>query len=339
MRKPTILLAGFYKYSWHEEAWERSLKELGYKVYSFKFIHYFSGLTGRLQYRFVSGPALWRANRELLAFCKKCQPDILVAYRALSLHPFTLQKIRRISSHTMLVSYQNDSIFGALRNKAYWRLFRSAIPLYDLHLVYRCQDLERYIQYGAKDVYMLRSHYLPWLHKKFGHSSWFADIGYYGHYEDDMRSEWMTQLMKQCPANYGLRGSNWDKKRMGRPWEKLNTREVQGQEYVEAINGTSIALCFLSTMNEDSYTRRCFEIPACGSFMLSQRTSELQALYEEDREAVFFSDTKELVDKANYYLRNDNARTAIAEAGHTRCLNSGYDIQSRMKEWLSQIEK
>ncbi|WGU68927.1 glycosyltransferase [Capnocytophaga canimorsus] len=45
---------------------------------------------------------------------------------------------------------------------------------------------------------------------------------------------------------------------------------------------------FLSKLNNDQYTRRCFEIPACGTMMLSERTPTLQEFYTENEEIVFF---------------------------------------------------
>jgi len=118
----------------------------------------------------------------------------------------------------------------------------------------------------------------------------------------------------------------------------MDTHEIQGEDYVRAINGAKIALVFLSSLNEDTYTTRCFEIPACGTFMLSQRTDDLLTLYEENKEAVFFSSSEELVDKARYYLAHDRERQRIAEAGWRRCITSGYDIYSRMREWLAYVQ-
>jgi spore maturation protein CgeB len=61
-------------------------------------------------------------------------------------------------------------------------------------------------------------------------------------------------------------------------------------------------------------------------------------LYAEDKEAVYYSDADELIDKARYYLNHDAARQRIAEAGLKRCQASGYDIYSRMREWLAVAE-
>ena len=64
---------------------------------------------------------------------------------------------------------------------------------------------------------------------------------------------------------------------------------VFGDDYAKALCGAKVCLAFLSKLNRDSYTRRCFEIPACGNVMLAERTADLCRMFKEDEEACFFS--------------------------------------------------
>lgn len=66
---------------------------------------------------------------------------------------------------------------------------------------------------------------------------------------------------------------------------------------------------------------------------MCERTDEMKRLFEEDKEAVYFSDKEELVQKVRMLLKQPEQRKAIASAGHKRCLSSGYDIVSRMRVW------
>ena len=68
--------------------------------------------------------------------------------------------------------------------------------------------------------------------------------------------------------------------------------------------------------------------------MLAERTDEHLKLFREDREAAFFSNSRELLDKARYYLAHDKERQAIATAGRDRCISSGYSIQNQLKRLL-----
>jgi spore maturation protein CgeB len=69
-----------------------------------------------------------------------------------------------------------------------------------------------------------------------------------------------------------------------------------------------INLAFLRKVNRDLQTTRTMEIPACGGFMLAERTDEHLKLFNEEEEAEFFSDNLELKRKIEYYLNNDDAR-------------------------------
>ena len=337
-----ILVAGYFSAFWHEEAWVRALREIGHKVFEFRMAPYFNGtLIGRAQNRLLIGPSIEKLNNDFLITVQQCKPDLVVCYRALPLKPNTIQRLKQNDDY-ILVSYNNDNIFGPLKHKSYWRYFRKAIPYYDLNIVFRDTDIPRYREHSAKRLCLLFHHYLPWLHRPMTVNladDGKSDICFLGHCEPDRRLNELDKLMKNVPCNYKLHGALWDKYGTDRAWKNMDTHAVQGEEYVKYLCGAKIALAFFSSWNEDNYTTRVFEIPACGTFMLSQRTEIMQGLYEEDKEVVYFDTAEELVDKARFYLSNEPTRLRIAAAGHQRCMRSGYDIHSRMREWLSAVER
>jgi len=65
---------------------------------------------------------------------------------------------------------------------------------------------------------------------------------------------------------------------------------------------------------------RNFEIPGCGGFLLTGLAEDLECYYEVNKEIACFHSVEELVDKAQYYLRNEDERAAIANAGRQRTL-------------------
>jgi len=65
---------------------------------------------------------------------------------------------------------------------------------------------------------------------------------------------------------------------------------------------------------------RNFEIPGCGGFQLSGRADHLEDYFSPGEEIVFFDDVDDLVAKARYYLRHEDERARIAQAGYARCL-------------------
>ena len=73
--------------------------------------------------------------------------------------------------------------------------------------------------------------------------------------------------------------------------------------------------------------------------MLAERTEEHLELFEEGKEAEFFSSTEELIDKTRFYLQHENLRKKIAAAGRERCIRSGYDYPSRMHWMLERVRE
>lgn len=335
-----ILIAGYFSAFWHESAWVKALREMGHEVVEFSFKHHFqNNIFGRIQNRLLIGSCISKINEDLIRYAEETDPEVVLCYRALPIKSKTILHLAETDPRRVLVSYNNDNAFGALTSKSYWRLYKAAIPYYDLHLAYRDSDV-KHLGKNTK-TYVLHPHHMPWLHRVLPKNEligWESDICFLGHFEPDRRKNELDTLMKTVPALYRLHGSLWQENSKNMAWQGMDTRELQGEDYVRALNATKIALVFFSTWNADTFTRRVFEIPACGTMMLSQRTETIQELYTEDKEAVYYDSTDELVDKARFYLAHDDARKRIAEAGRQRCISSGYDIYSRMREWISVVE-
>ena len=118
---------------------------------------------------------------------------------------------------------------------------------------------------------------------------------------------------------------------------RLQGPEVYGDEYAWALSGARINIGFLRQVCPDQHTTRTFEIPACASLMIADRTDEHQMFFEEGREADFFSSEEELLDKVRFYVENEAIREQIALRGYQRCLASGYTYKARLAAALAAI--
>src|SRR5207244_1070683 len=108
-------------------------------------------------------------------------------------------------------------------------------------------------------------------------------------------------------------------------------------DYARALTGSKIGLGFLRRVCPDQHTTRTFEIPACGSLLLADRTEEHQEFFEEGKEAEFFASTEELLEKVTFYRTNESAREQTAKAGYERCIRGGYAYVDRLRTALQAI--
>lgn len=75
-----------------------------------------------------------------------------------------------------------------------------------------------------------------------------------------------------------------------------------------------------STLIGQQIKGRNFEIPGTRSFQLTSNAENLTEYYDDGKEIVIFNSMEELIDKAKYYLKNEDGRNEIALHGYKRTL-------------------
>jgi len=349
-----VLVVGDWHSHLHEEAVYQALKQLGHEVNKFSWHQYFesSGIIGQIlgpylkaQNKYMLGPVVNKLNRDLVNQVELQQPEMVFIYRGTHIYPSTLSKLGKVVPNAVLVGYNNDDPFAPDYPKWKWRHFLSSIQKYDLLLAYRHHNLEDFKQAGANRVELLRSWFIS--ERNFPveltaeEKRLFAcDVVFVGHYEDDGRLEYLEEIVRN---GWSLRifgpGYEWDDvlRRSNILKQYAPVRLVWGNDYNLALCGASIALCFLSKLNRDTYTRRCFEIPASKTVLVSEYSDDLSCLFTDDKEAVFFSDLKQMRDRIEVLLADKLKMKNIAEAGYKRVIDDGHDNVSRMKYVMNLV--
>jgi len=351
---PRIMLVGDYMWPWYQDACADALERYGCTVKRFgwfrDFRHWRDGhsepfyhsISHRIQYRLRLGPTVWRVKRRLIYEATHFRPDIIWFYNVQLIAPGVVEELRRVLPDTTFAQYANDNPFSQAAKPGLWRHHLNSIPLFDVHFSYRHNNNADYQRYGAKSVHLLRSYFIPEVDYPEPYENipecFKCDVVFAGHYEDDGRVEMLEAI---CDAGYKLNlfGGGWNlalpKLRADSPLRVLYPiSPATKAEYRYAICGAKVALCFLSTLNQDTYTRRSFQIPAMKIAMLSQFTEDLASLYEANTEAVFFRNVHELLEKLKQLLVDDGWRTSVAEAGYAKVYSAGHDVKGRMEELL-----
>lgn len=347
-----LILAEDWELPWHGETFRRRFEELGHQVIPFKFAEYFPRPTGgplkrflrtgiRAQHKLRFGPRVRRVNREFLALAEREKPDAVFLYRATLLWPSTLERIQ--SRGIRVAGYNNDDPFSPLQPRYVWRHLLAGVKHCDVYFAYREANLPRYRELGCPRSELLRSFYIREIHRPLadlGESPDRCDVSFTGHWEDDGREDAISAILEDPSIAFRLHGNMWER---GKRFAEISRRcgaikLAYGEDYNRILNSSRIVLSFLSRLNNDTYTRRNFEIPAAGAFMLSQHSNELATLYKEGAEAEFFRTTAEMLDKIRFYLKNEDARRRIARAGRERLLRGGHEALDRARQVVAILE-
>lgn len=267
--------------------------------------------------------------------------DMVWIEKGLMIKPRTLRIVKNIFPQVKLVLWAEEYVAPNCNRSIY---YSRCIPLYDLIFTPRSQNLGKkgLPAFNAKKIIFVDESYGKYSHRPLSVSSkdkerLGAEVIFIGTFERD-RAEKMLYLAENgIPVR--VWGNGWDNWVNCHSNLRVENKPLYGDDYARALCASKICLCFLRKANLDRQTNRTMEIPACGAFMLGERTDEHLRLFEEGKEAEFFSSKEELLEKVEYYLENDKERKKIAKAGRERCLKSGYSHHDRLKYMLKKIEK
>jgi hypothetical protein len=101
--------------------------------------------------------------------------------------------------------------------------------------------------------------------------------------------------------------------------------QIAGEELNTLYNRAKVVLNISNWDNSkvDCPNLRIMDVPASGSFLLSDYSASAADMFEPGREVEFFHSPEELREKLAFYLANDGARERIAQAGYEKVRRLG----------------
>lgn len=266
--------------------------------------------------------------------------DVVWIDKGLFVNKKTLQKIKEINPSALIIGYSPDDM-SQRHNQSL--NFINSLPFYDYFVTTKSYIIENLKKMGAKEVLFVDNAYEDSFHfprtltdhekQKLG-----DDVGFIGAWEQE-RANSILYLAKN-----GIRVRVWG----GGKWKEYKNAfdnliiEDEGlfsEEYSKALSAFKISLCFLRKLNFDLQTTRTMEIPACGGFLMAERTSEHERLFEEGKEAAFFSTDEELLQKCQHYLSHEKERMIMIQAAHKKCIDAGYSNKKTVQAILLKCIK
>jgi len=240
-----------------------------------------------------------------------------------------------------VINYNVDDPYGT-RDSNKWRLYLRSVPHYDLIAVVRDCNIAEAYQAGSKNVLRVdrSSDEVAHVPRKISAADsvkWGSEVAFIGTWMPE-RGPFMARLVeRQIPLS--IWGDRWSKAKewpvLKRSWRGPGIYDDDG--YAMAIQCAKVCIGMLSKGNRDLCTQRSFEIPHLGGLFCAERTAEHLALYDEDIEAVFWSDVDECADKCKRLLTDETWRAGVARNGRLRAIRNGNSNETVMRQIISRV--
>jgi spore maturation protein CgeB len=296
-------------------------------------------LVARAAHRFLRRPLGYRAlNRALQQQAQRLHPDIVLVCKGTFVSPAALASIKAATG-AVLINYMTDDPFNPLASNR--DLLRS-IPLYDFYFCSTQEIADDVAARGCRNTIYLPFAYKPGVHfpeapvtpEETGRFT--SDVVFVGGGDED-RTPLLKTLLRAAPGlNLHLYGGYWNRDPVLAPYDR---GFALGRDFRLALGASKIALNLVRRANRSGQNMRSFEIPACGGFMLADRTQEHLELFREGEEAAYFGSTDEMVDMILYYLDHEAEGRGIAEGGHRKVMGGNHTYAGRLSEILQVVER
>lgn len=153
------------------------------------------------------------------------------------------------------------------------------------------------------------------------------------------RINWLEKLLQTRPVD--VFGYGVDSTPPASPIRSHHRGEVWGRDMYKVLQQSRITLnrharISIRGKTDTSYANnlRLYEATGAGTCLFTEDHSNLEDMFDADREVVTYRGFEDCVEKLEYYLSHDDARETIAGAGRLRTLRE-HTFERRMEELLS----
>lgn len=234
-----------------------------------------------------------------------------------------------------LALYCNDDPTGP-RDWNRFALLRTALPFYDLCICPRQVNELELLSLGAKKLLRVWLSYDEVIHFAAKPSAFLkSELCFIGTNIPAERRDLFLVNMLDAGIPLSIYGGNWHRSRY---WPMLRQNfdgsSLVNEDYAAQLSKVAMCLGLLSHRNRDLHTRRTMEIPAAGSVLLAERSSEHQLLFEEGVEALYWQTATDCTQLSQYMLASESDLSRIRTAGHQRLAEFGIGNEDVVRQSL-----
>jgi spore maturation protein CgeB len=281
-------------------------------------------------FRYKIGPLIPQINKYILNKIDSKKYDLIWVDKGIFIKPETLIKLK--NQCDKIIHYTPDAAF--YQNKSV--LFERCIILYDYLITTKSFEKIKYLNFVSEyKLFFTTQGYDETIHKPIVPFPEKNDaVVFIGLYEPAREHIIKSLIEAKIPVHIG--GMGWSKFLKQNKSDLLSFlgERVIGENYAQSISACKFGLGILSKKFPELHTTRTFEMPACGTALLTERNSETTRFYS-DSDVIFYSDVEELINKVRHYIADDSSLKSLTHNG--RLKSKAYSYQNIIPSLIKQI--
>lgn len=257
--------------------------------------------------------------------------DLIWVDKGVFIQPDLIRQFR--NKTPLLVHFTPDPAFTYHRSK----LFFNSLSLYDYCVTTKSYELDEYRKFDTNTILATQG-YDRKIHKSSHRFEEKNGVAFIGHREED-REEVIAKIL-EVKVPVALAGIYWQKfafKHRNNKYLSYAGNGVFGPDYARMISKAQFGLGFLSKIVPERHTTRTFEIPACGTALITEDNSEIRSFYNEN-EVIYFNHPNEIVEKIQFGLTHKEWLRNISKNGFEKVKCLGVEYESILERVLMQIK-
>jgi spore maturation protein CgeB len=284
-------------------------------------------------WRFQIGPLIHSINKTIKdEINNEVVYDLVWVEKGVFIKESTLFEIRKLTKK--LVHFTPDPAFFYHQS----RHFNNGIKHYDFCITTKKFELQNYFDNGTKNVIYCTQGFDENIHKpmvKFDDKIY--DICFIGHHE--LERELILSSLLNEGYSIALAGIKWTK------FVKRNSKNkklyyfgshVAGEGYSLLISQSKVGLGLLSKWIPEKHTTRTFEIPACGTLLVSEKNDETVGFFN-DNEVLFYEKRESIPNQIAQILKNISDLKIKTIKGREAVVNGNFSHNKIMMSILEKI--
>ena len=268
-------------------------------------------------------------NKEIERVSKEFRPEVILVIKGEAFNPAVMNRVRDNVDAKIVLWYTDDPRY-------YDTIIKRTLSCFDYVFTVSPRAVDTYRKAGAKNVQCLPVACDPDFHKRIDLNDddrrrYDCDIVFVGTYYP--RRAKLVKALRSSGLKVGVYGPYWNY-----IWPRSGARQaISGPDMVKVFNAAKIVL----NVHADSdvgykVNTRTYEATGCKSFLLTDRTYGMSESFRIGKELECYSNERELIELAEYFLGSEKERVEMAMKGQERAYRD-HTYALRLTQMLSAV--